>query len=163
MDNYNIGNIIAKHRKEMDLTQEQLADKLGITAQSVSKWENGVTSPDISLLSSIARIFNISTDELLGTVTESQVKKIGTITNKEKKDLKLKINIVSAQKDKVNVQLPYTFVRMAIETGIKIPSINSKIDGIDFNNIFECVEMGMLGKIVDIESADGDIIEVTVE
>ena len=61
-----LGKRIAIHRKRLGLTQEQLADKLGITAQAVSKWENDQSCPDISVLPLLADIFGISTDELLG-------------------------------------------------------------------------------------------------
>lgn len=61
-----IGKRIAANRKRLGLTQEQLAEKLGITAQAVSKWENDQTCPDISALPMLADIFGISTDELLG-------------------------------------------------------------------------------------------------
>ena len=63
-----IGGRIAVHRKRMHLTQEQLADKLGITAQAVSKWENDQSCPDINTLPLLADIFGISTDTLLGRV-----------------------------------------------------------------------------------------------
>lgn len=160
---YDLSNKISKLRRDNNMTQEQLAEKLGVTAQSVSKWENGITSPDITLIPAIAKLFNITTDELLGAVSNDQVKKISSITSKEMKELKLKVHIISKDGDKVNVQLPYIFVKTAIHTGIKIPSISDKIGEIDFESIFECVEMGMLGKVVDIESKDGDIIEVSVE
>lgn len=63
-----IGKRIAVHRKRMGMTQEQLADKLGITAQAVSKWENDQSCPDISTLPLLADIFGVSTDTLLGRV-----------------------------------------------------------------------------------------------
>lgn len=61
-----LGKRIAAQRKRLGLTQEQLAEKLGITAQAVSKWENDLSCPDISVLPLLADIFGISTDELLG-------------------------------------------------------------------------------------------------
>lgn len=61
-----LGKRIAAHRKRLGLTQEQLADKLSITAQAVSKWENDQSCPDISVLPLLADIFGVSTDELLG-------------------------------------------------------------------------------------------------
>ena len=61
----NFGQIITKYRRAMGLTQEGLAQRLGVTNQAVSKWENGVTSPDISLLPDISRYFGITVDELL--------------------------------------------------------------------------------------------------
>lgn len=60
-----IGEVIRKHRKERQLTQEELAEYLGVTSSAVNKWENGVSLPDITLLSPIARVFGISTDTLL--------------------------------------------------------------------------------------------------
>ena len=54
------------YRKQMGLTQEELAEKLGITFQAVSKWENAVSSPDISILPVLGDIFGISVDKLLG-------------------------------------------------------------------------------------------------
>ncbi len=64
--NETLGNIIMRLRKEHDLTQEQLANGLGITYQAVSKWETGVSSPDISMLPLLADIFEVSIDELFG-------------------------------------------------------------------------------------------------
>ena len=50
MDQQKIGLFIARRRKELNLTQKELADKLGITDRAVSKWENGRCMPDLSLL-----------------------------------------------------------------------------------------------------------------
>lgn len=158
-----LGAKIARLRKQQNLTQEQLAEKLGVTAQSVSKWENEITSPDISLLPAIAKIFNITTDELLGIVTPEQEKKMSELTNKERKNLMFKILVNSSDGDKVKVNLPYNFVKTAIATGMKIESINSKLQGVDFQQIFDCVELGMLGKFVEVTSADGDTVEISVE
>ncbi len=61
-----IGANIARYRKENNMTQEELAEKLHISYQAVSKWENGKTLPDIALLSRIADIMKISVDALIG-------------------------------------------------------------------------------------------------
>ena len=53
-------------RKMKDLTQEQLADYMGVSPQAVSRWETGATSPDISALPLLAELFGITVDELLG-------------------------------------------------------------------------------------------------
>ena len=57
---------IAELRKEKGIGQQDLADVLGVSFQSVSKWETGVTMPDITLLPDIAEYFKVSVDELLG-------------------------------------------------------------------------------------------------
>ena len=61
-----IGERIKYFRKENHLTQEQLADYLHVSYQAVSKWENGVSSPDLSLIAPLTDLFRISADELLG-------------------------------------------------------------------------------------------------
>ena len=61
-----LGKRIAENRKALKLTQDQLAEKLGVTAQAVSKWENDQSCPDITMLPRLAEIFQITTDELLG-------------------------------------------------------------------------------------------------
>ena len=57
---------IKRYRKSMNLTQEQLAESLGVTIGAVSKWENGGNVPDITTLMELANLYNISMDELLG-------------------------------------------------------------------------------------------------
>ena len=61
-----LGKRIVSHRKRLGLTQDQLAERLGITAQAVSKWENDQSCPDITTLPELARIFGTTTDALLG-------------------------------------------------------------------------------------------------
>ncbi len=66
----NIGENIRNNRRRLDMTQEQLADRLGVSFQSVSRWECGATYPDMELLPAIARIFGITTDSLLDCTNE---------------------------------------------------------------------------------------------
>ena len=68
-----LGKRIAKNRKRLGMTQDALAEKLGITAQAVSKWENDQSCPDITMLPRLAEIFGITTDELLGHTSEQKV------------------------------------------------------------------------------------------
>ena len=61
-----IGQRIKQFRKQNGLTQEKLADYLGVTDKAVSKWECGLTAPDLALIMPLARILHVSADELLG-------------------------------------------------------------------------------------------------
>ena len=61
-----LGKRISANRKALGLTQDQLAEQLGVTAQAVSKWENDQSCPDIQTLPRLAEIFGITTDALLG-------------------------------------------------------------------------------------------------
>ncbi len=60
-----IGDVIRKHRKEQNMTQEEMANRLGVTAPAVNKWEKGNAYPDITMLAPIARLLNITLEELL--------------------------------------------------------------------------------------------------
>ena len=62
----NFAEIIVNRRKALGLTQEGLAQKLGVTNQAVSKWESGQSCPDLALLPRIADLFGITIDELFG-------------------------------------------------------------------------------------------------
>jgi len=68
----NIGQRIKELRKKNDLTQEKLADLLGVTYQSVSKWECGTTMPDLAMIVPLARVLHVSADELLGMKPSEQ-------------------------------------------------------------------------------------------
>ena len=68
-----IGKRIMENRKRLGLTQDQLAEQLGVTAQAVSKWENDQSCPDIGLLALLADIFGITTDVLLGRESREKV------------------------------------------------------------------------------------------
>lgn len=65
MDQIKIGKFIATLRKEKDLTQEQLGEKLGVTNKTISRWENGNYMPDIEMLSLLAKEFDVSINELI--------------------------------------------------------------------------------------------------
>jgi len=64
--NFDISKKIAYYRNLNSMTQAELASKLNISTQAVSKWEQNITSPDIMLLPELAKIFDISIDELFG-------------------------------------------------------------------------------------------------
>ena len=71
-----IGNKIRQLRYKVSLTQEQLSDRLGVSAQAVSKWETSAAMPDISLLPEIAEVFGVSIDELFDLTTDQKFRRI---------------------------------------------------------------------------------------
>ena len=80
----NIGENIRRCRTEQNLTQEQLAYELGVSAQAVSRWETGTTYPDIMLLPVIADFFHLTLDELMGREKELSQKERADFFEKEK-------------------------------------------------------------------------------
>ncbi|PKM76020.1 MAG: transcriptional regulator [Firmicutes bacterium HGW-Firmicutes-15] len=79
MNKLNMSKCIVQKRKEKGITQEKLAEYIGVSKASVSKWESGQSYPDILLLPELATFFNVSVDELLGyspQLTKEDIKKI---------------------------------------------------------------------------------------
>ena len=73
VDTQKVGAFIAQCRKEHNWTQKELGEKLGVTDKAVSKWENGRSFPDITLLESLCETFDITVSELLsGKKIESE-------------------------------------------------------------------------------------------
>lgn len=105
MDTLKIGAFIAERRKSQNLTQLQLAEKLGITDRAVSKWENGKAMPDSSIMLDLCKALKISVNDLLSgeIVTMNQNEKqeqilLEIVKEKEKTDknlLKLEIFLAS--------------------------------------------------------------------
>lgn len=79
-----LGNQIKELRKQKNMTQEQLAEALGLTAQSVSKWETGLGYPDMTLIPILANIFGVSLDTLFGYDTAKLDEKIEAIIKEAK-------------------------------------------------------------------------------
>ena len=74
MDNVKIGQLICSLRKENNLTQLQLANRMNISDKTVSKWERGLGCPDISLLADLSKIFDIDLERLLdGELNENDI------------------------------------------------------------------------------------------
>ena len=158
------GQRFARLRKNLGLKQDDIAEKVNISAQAVSKWENDLSAPDISTLPILADILNVSLDELLGR----EVEQTKIIPEEERKDINsmlLKINILSADGDKVKVNIPLSIIKLCIDAGMELPNINGKdsLKNIDFNQVFMLINAGVIGKLVEVESADGDTVSITVE
>ena len=65
MDVVKIGKFIAQNRKKKNMTQENLAEKLGVTSKTISRWENGNYMPDISLLKPLSDELDVTLNDLL--------------------------------------------------------------------------------------------------
>ncbi len=160
-----IGTKIAFYRKAKGITQEDLAEQLGISAQAVSKWENDIACPDIQLLVPLSKIFGTTTDELLSKDSVKNVQLLPTEERRDISELTLKVIVDSNGGDKVRVNLPMQLIKVALEIGSKIPQIanNEHLKDIDFEQVIALVESGVIGKLVEVEGADGDVVQVVVE
>ena len=68
-----LGNVLREHRTKCKMTQEFVAETLGVSRQAISKWENGTSDPSTSNLIAIAKLYGISPEDLLKEVAPSQV------------------------------------------------------------------------------------------
>ena len=66
MNPYITGAVIKELREKQNLTQAELAEKLNVSDKTVSKWETGAASPDLSMIVPLARLLGVSIDELMG-------------------------------------------------------------------------------------------------
>ena len=89
------GQRFQRLRKNKDLTQEDIANKLNISPQAVSKWENDITYPDITYLVELATILEVTVDYLLGKKNEEKTSFVGEKNSERKKNLILKIVVDS--------------------------------------------------------------------
>jgi len=161
-----MGNRIGMLRRRKGMKQEELAEKLGVSPQAVSKWENNQTCPDIALLPKLAQLLGVSVDELLtGKTAEPTVRILPQEQRRDMKDMMLRITVDSVKGDKVRVNLPMALVQAALDMGLQMPQLagNEALKNIDLNQIVELVRHGAIGNLVEVESAGGDSVHVFVE
>ena len=165
-----LGTRIAALRKEKGLTQEELAEKLGVSSQAVSKWENDLSCPDIMLLPSLAKIFDTTVDELLSGKKETADTRVAPPQERKPFDelmLRIKVNSVEGEKVRVNLPMPLIKATLECASGIKLNGLmgnsNGVLDNIDFAQIIKIVESGLIGKIVEVDDGEGTTVEIVVE
>lgn len=165
------GQRFARLRKARKLTQEDIATKLYISPQAVSKWENDISSPDISMLSQIAEILGVSVDVLLGKDPEEVVKinpEVKEGDEPKKVDLSkliCRLKVISSEGDVVKLNIPLQMLKMFknfdsihIEGG----SASDLLSQIDADQVISMAENGMLGNLINVQSKEGDIVKIYV-
>lgn len=170
----NIAEILGKNllalRKEKGWTQDEVAEKLGVSAQAVSKWENGASCPDMALLPELSKLYGVSVDDLLRDEEERR-KNQGAVMayvpeekRKKPEEMLFRILVDSQGGDKVRINLPLPLLKAGIDLGIA-SSFTGKdaLRNIDLEQVFRLAESGVLGKLVEVESAGGDHVEIVVE
>ena len=74
MENINVGSKLAELRNSLSLTQDEVATSLGISNKTLSKWENGMSEPSLTMLSKLAEYYSVSTDYILGINSAKDIK-----------------------------------------------------------------------------------------
>lgn len=156
----NIGNNISALRKKKGITQEELANELGVSAQAVSKWENNSSCPDVSLLTEIADYFGVSVDSLLreneeDIVNSSENKDANAKSSDDKKNIVIR---VTQQNGKENIiKVPFKLVKLGLNIGNMFgldDEISSKIAAFAENDMSD---------IVNIDTENGEHIAITLD
>ena len=162
--NETFGQRFARLRKEKGFTQEDIAFKVNISAQAVSKWENDISLPDISILGDLSDLLDVTIDELLGKVNKKDVTIIPEHERKDINKMFLRI-IVKAEENKVKINIPIALLKICIESGMAIPQItgNEALANLDWKQIYELVESGVIGELISIEGEDGEQVSIVVE
>lgn len=159
-----LGMKISELRKTNKMTQDELAEKMGVSSQVVSKWENDLSIPDLPILIELADFFHITLDDLVKEKEES-VSFVPEEGRKSIEEMFLRIYVDSVGGDRVRVNLPLVLVKMAYDMGLDIPQMtsNPSLKNLDLKMIMAMIESGVIGKIVEVDSADGDHVQVIVE
>ena len=153
-----------RFRKAKKLTQEDIANKFNISPQAVSKWENDISYPDITILSALSELLGVSLDELLGKPTEPTVIQQRT-EPKDSKDMILRIVINDSDGSKVKVNLPLSLIKLGLHSNFQVSSTGNKeiLKDIDFDQIIKMAESGLIGKLVEIEDEDGTTVDIFID
>lgn len=163
--NETIGNRISKFRKAKNMTQEELANVMGVSAQAVSKWENDLSCPDITLLPQLSKVLGVTTDAILSG-KQDEVMVLPPEQRKSLDELVLRIKVLSSDGDRVRVNLPMSLVQVGLEIGLDMSGNitgGDALKNMDWQKIMDLVQRGVIGKLVEVESSDGDIVEIVVE
>ena len=147
------------------MTQEQLAEYMEVSPQAVSKWENDISCPDITALPRLAELFHITVDELLVGERKQEVAILPPQARKPIENMLLRIRVDSSDGDKIKVNLPLSLIKAAMEIGMEIPQFNGAdvLKHVDIEQILNLVDQGVIGKLIEVETSEGDIIEIYVE
>lgn len=164
MNQMTLGQRIAALRRQKELTQETLAEALGVSPQAVSKWENDVSCPDILLLPQLAKMLGATVDALLSGDPEPETRLVPATQRKNPDAMILKMTVDSSNGDRVRMNLPMALVKAGLAMNVSSVQVNGQniMEQIDFDQILALVDSGVIGKLLEIDS-DDDHVEIWVE
>lgn len=135
MEQIAIGKFIAKKRKEQNLTQEQLAERLGVSNKTVSKWETGKCMPDYAVVKSLCKELKISVSELMDG-EEAEEKSVRIYDEEQMLDLLRRMQESEKQRKMLTGVL-------LIVMGIAFQALSHTVGGSDVKNFFAGLLLGM--------------------
>ena len=124
LDQKAFGEKLRNHRKKLGMTQEEVAVKVGVSAQAVSKWEKGDGYPDITMLPTLANYFQVSVDELIGMNEISSANKLNEINQKWQENR-------ARGKHKENVELMRTALKTYPNNALLLIQLSASLERLD--------------------------------
>lgn len=178
--NETLGRRIARFRLGHAMTQEHLANIMGVSPQAVSKWENDQSSPDISLLPLLAETFGVSIDELLVGARPAAAAEPGSvrISPADEVDIpvpiagykahSLHIKVSKKDGEKTDVRVPLGVVLLTLRAGSKISGLtatDAKVGDvpIDLDLLVDVIRRGECGTLIEVNEGHGDHVLITLE
>ena len=167
-----IGSRISEYRRRRNITQEQLAEAMNVTSQAVSKWENDISCPDISVLPQLADYFNTSLDLLVRGEAPGSVQMLEGNQRKDFDRLTFRMLVNSVAGDVVKINLPMPLIKAVLEIGLPLMqtmqfnnngTVNDALKQIDFRALVQLAESGVMGKLMEVKSADGDSVDIFID
>ena len=167
---YTIGKKISELRRERNMTQEDLAEAMGVSSQAVSKWETELSCPDILTLRPLAELFGVTVDELLSPDAVNRAVVLPEDRRKNADEMMLRI-IINDADDKIKLNIPILLLKAFMgEDGklneggnINFGNRELKLNDIDFQSIISAASAGTVGKLLEIESGDGSTVDIFIE
>lgn len=135
MNQLKTGKYIAIKRKEKNLTQQQLADNLGVSNKTISKWETGKSLPDYSIIESLCSELDITINELLSGESYDEEK---LITSAEKNSLEVLERLQKLEKEK-----KYLYGLLLFIMGVSFGIFSRLIEGPGFKDFISGVMLGL--------------------
>ena len=158
-----IGSNIAALRKEKGITQEELANALGVSAQAVSKWENNSSCPDVSLLTDIADYFGVTVDALLRSDAEEITRADPPSTDNNvaavrggKRNVRIKVTQPNGKE--TNVKVPFGVVKMGLRVNVfgLQRDVADKIDAL-------LDDPAAAADILSVDGENGEHVTISIE
>ena len=156
-----IGNVIRELRCSRNLTQEQLAENLNITAQAISKWENNIGMPDISQIVPIAHFFGVSTDVLFGVEEKMDIDEVQTVIDTATNQDSHKDEYALLRKALRNYPGDLRLLLELLSCGECLLADGDTVNGTERNTIFE--ECERAGRLILSYSKDLSVLTETTE
>ncbi len=166
-----LGKRIQAERKRLGMTQEQLAEKMGVSGQAVSKWESDISCPDITLIPQLADMFSMTSDELLrGQNNKPEGVVLASSTGKSVEEMNLRI-LIDTGDTNLKVNIPIRIIKALMSSGMDMNQMLSMqgvksekaSTSIDFDAILRMVDSGLCGNLMNIEvDDDGEQININI-